>query len=80
MANIERNDGPGVRPEIPGLDLGIARNPSTGGEGPLPPAGGKLHPIEAALKPRIPAAPDQDTLAEARIQIGPNGNFSRNSV
>lgn len=59
-----------------GLDLKIARNPSTGGEGPTPAV-----ETVVGLKPKVVSGTiTPDDLKEAKIQLGPRGNFSRYCV
>jgi hypothetical protein len=75
MVNGERDIGAHGK-SVEGLDLGIARNPSTGGEGPVPSA-----KIVTSSKPEVAQGTiEPDVLEEARVKIGPKGNFSRNSA
>lgn len=78
MASAERGRGlvRVITPEMQGLDLKIARNPSTGGEGPVP-----ATEIVVGLKPEVISGTiTPGDLAEAKVKMGPRGNFSRYCV
>lgn len=77
MASKERSIEAGGE-SIKGLDLGIVKNPSTGGEGPIPPGRGSEGLVIPAVKGS--EVTTDDMLKEASVKIGPKGNFSRNSA